>query len=298
MSGRGRRVADGGAERYAHAAATATATIVDEYSTSFGRACRLLHEPVRGHVRTIYGLVRVADEVVDAPDLGLDTAQRAAFLDALEADTLQALESGFSTNLVVHAFARTAREHGIGPDLVVPFFASMRTDLSADRHDDASFETYVYGSAEVVGLMCLRVFVGAPDADTARRDDVYAELTPGARRLGAAFQKVNFLRDLAADRDDLGRQYFPGIDAGALTDAQRDLLLDDVDADLAAARAAIAALPASSRRAVRTAHDLFAALSARLRATPAAGIARERVRVPGTAKAGIVVRNLLPLVRT
>lgn len=283
-----------GAARYDHAAATATATVVGEYSTSFGRACRLLHEPVRGHVRTVYGLVRVADEIVDAPDLGLTTAERARHLDALEADTLEAMAGGFSANLVVHAFARTAREHGIGADLVEPFFASMRTDLGVARHDGRSFDEYVYGSAEVVGLMCLRVFVAAPDASPGLRADGYERLAPGARRLGAAFQKVNFLRDLAADRDDLGRAYFPGLDPAAFTDAQRDALLDDVDADLAAALPAIAALPRSSRRAVRTAHGLFAALSGRLRTTPAATISRERVRVPAPAKAVVVARTLLP----
>lgn len=287
-------VPEGGAQRYGHAAATAAATVVGEYSTSFARACRLLREPVRGHVRTVYGLVRIADEIVDAADLDLSDEQRAAYLDALEADTIAALDTGFSTNLVVHAFAATAREHGIGPDLVHPFFASMRTDLHAARHDEASLDAYVYGSAEVVGLMCLRVFVGAPDAGPELAAHGYERLAPGARRLGAAFQKVNFLRDLAADQDQLGRQYLPGTAFGTLTDAQRDAALDDIDADLAAAAPAIAALPRSSRRGVRAAHDLFSALSARLRATPAERIARERVRVPAPTKALVVARTLLP----
>jgi len=288
------RVPEGGAARYAHAAATAAATVVGEYSTSFGRASRLLREPVRGHVRTIYALVRVADEIVDAPDLALTREQRRAHLDALEERTLDALRTGFAADLVVHAFAQTAREHGIGADLVRPFFASMRTDLHADRHDDRSYATYVHGSAEVVGLMCLRVFVAAPDADDALRAQGYDRLAPAASRLGAAFQKVNFLRDLAADRDQLGRAYVPGLDPRALTDAQRDALLDDVDADLAAAAPGIAALPRSSRRGVRAAHDLFAALSARLRATPAERIAVERVRVATPTKALVVARTLLP----
>ena len=288
------QVPHGGAERYAHAAATAASTVVGEYSTSFGRATRLLREPVRGHVRVIYALVRVADEIVDAPDLALTVEERAAYLDALEEQTLTALRTAFSTDLVVHAFARTAREHGIGPDLVRPFFASMRTDLHASRHDERSYATYVHGSAEVVGLMCLRVFVAAPDADDDTRAHGYERLAPAASRLGAAFQKVNFLRDLAADRDDLGRAYVPGLDPHALTDAQRDALLDDVDADLAAAAAGVAALPRSSRRGVRAAHDLFAALSARLRATPAERIAAERVRVPAPTKALVVARTLLP----
>jgi len=288
------RVPAGGAARYGHAAQVATATVVGEYSTSFARACRLLHDPVRGHVRTIYGLVRVADEVVDAPDLDLDAAARLAHLDRLEADVLDAMASGFSTNLVVHAFARTAREHAVGPDLVRPFFASMRTDLSRAAHDDDSFATYVHGSAEVVGLMCLRVFVAAPDASPELRATGFDRLAPGAQRLGAAFQKVNFLRDLAADRDLLDRAYVPDVDPAAPTDAQRDAVLDDIEADLAAARDAIAQLPRSSRRGVRAAHDLFAALASRLRSTPARQIAHERVRVGAPTKALLVARTLLP----
>ncbi|GIG20457.1 phytoene synthase [Cellulomonas chitinilytica] len=276
------------------ATARASATcVISQYSTSFARACRLLDEPVRGHVRDVYGLVRLADELVDAPSLPLTRDERAALLDDLQAETARATARGFSTNLVVHAFALTARECGIGPDLVDPFFASMRTDLVRSTHDERTFATYVHGSAEVVGLMCLRIFLASEPGTAAERDARYADLADGARRLGAAFQKVNFLRDLAADRDDLGRAYFPGLGPGSLTDARRDALLDDVDADLAAAARAIDALPPSSRRGVRAAHDLFAALSRRLRATPATTIEHRRVRVPGPVKALVVGRILL-----
>jgi 15-cis-phytoene synthase len=274
----------------AHASATC---VITRYSTSFARACRLLDEPVRGHVRDVYGLVRLADEVVDAPTFPLTRDERAALLDDLRAETHRAVARGFSTNLVVHAFALTARECGIGADLVDPFFASMRTDLERSTHDDRSFATYVHGSAEVVGLMCLRIFVACEPGTAAERAQRYDALADGARRLGAAFQKVNFLRDLAADRDDLGRGYFPGLGTGRLTDARRDALLDDVDADLDAAAAAIDRLPRSSRRGVRAAHDLFAALSRRLRATPAATIEQRRVRVPGSVKLLVVSRTLV-----
>lgn len=271
--------------RYDAVARASAAVVIRGYSTSFGWACRLLAEPVRTDVRSIYALVRVADEIVDTPD-GRPATERARLLDALEEETYRAVHAGWSTNLLVHAFALTARRCGIGEDLIAPFFASMRTDLSVRAHDPRSLEQYVYGSAEVVGLMCLRAFLaGAPG-----RDAAYAALTPGARRLGAAFQKVNFLRDLAEDRDALGRAYFPGLDAAALTDAHRDALLDGIDADLAAAAAAIPRLPTSSRAAVRAAHDLFAALARRLRATPAREIARERVRVPDPVKAAIFLK--------
>ena len=271
---------------YDEVAQASAAVVIECYSTSFGWATRLLAEPVRTHVRCIYALVRVADELVDDVDLAWDRGQRAALLDALEEDTRRALQIGGSPNLVVHAFARTAVEHGIGWDLVGPFFDSMRADLDVAAHDPDSFATYVYGSAEVVGLMCLRVFVGG---DQAR----YEQLAPGARALGAAFQKVNFLRDMADDHGERGRDYFPGVDPGRFDDARRDVLLDDIDADLAAAAAVIPELPPSSRRAVRAAHDLFAALSERLRRTPAAEIATRRVRVPDPVKAVVLARCLV-----
>jgi 15-cis-phytoene synthase len=276
-------------ELYDAVAEASAALVIRRYSTSFGMASRLLAEPVRTRVRNIYALVRVADEVVDAPRPEGSRAHQAAALDDLEQELRAALVRGMSPNLVVHAFARTARVAGVGHDLIDPFFASMRTDLFRAEHDAESFERYVYGSAEVVGLMCLRAFlVDEPDPDAA-----YDALAPGARRLGAAFQKVNFLRDLATDDHDLGRHYFPGLDPAHLDDRTRDLLLDDIDADLAAAAAVIGDLPASSRRAVRVAHDLFAELATRLRATPAEEIRRRRVRVPGPRKARLVVGSLL-----
>lgn len=271
---------------YDAVASRSAAVVIRAYSTSFGWASRLLGRAEREHVGNIYALVRVADEIVDDPQQSWSPEDRGRMLAALEADTAQALASGRSANLVVHAFACTARRYGVGTDLVTPFFASMRADLTIREHDAASFAEYVHGSAEVVGLMCLKVFV---DGDPA----AYDRLAPGAARLGAAFQKVNFLRDLRQDHQTLGRTYFPGLDPADFTDSQRDALLDDIDADLAAAREALAHLPAGSRRAVWLAHALFAELSRRLRATPAAEIRERRVRVPDVVKARIVARAAL-----
>ena len=262
------------------------AVVIRRYSSSFGLASRLLAKPVRTQVCNVYALVRVADEIVDNPDPALTHDQRDRMLTALQEDVHQALVSGYSANLVVHAFARTAIAAGIGTDLVDPFFTSMRMDLTTTVHDRASFDTYVYGSAEVVGLMCLRAFL--LERPAAVRDREYTRLAPGAQRLGAAFQKVNFLRDLAEDHDTLHRCYFPGLDVERFTDADRDRILDDIDADLAAAAAVIPELPASSRRAVHVAHAVFAELSARLRCTPAAQIRRARVRVPDPVKLRLV----------
>ena len=291
VSGVGRRTSGTAVvDTYGRVASRSAAVVIGGYSTSFGAASRLLAEPVRTHVRNVYALVRIADEIVDDPRPGLDAQRRADLLAELEADTGRALRTGHSCNLVVHAFASTARETGIDPALVDAFFDSMRTDLVVTVHDAASVARYIYGSAEVVGLMCLRAFLadGADGADGAG----YDELAEGAQRLGAAFQKVNFLRDVAEDLGLRGRRYLPGVTLETFTDAQRDTLLDDIESDLAAAAPAMAMLPPGSRRAVVVAHALFAELTRRLRATPAQQIARERVRVPGPVKAGIVLRAL------
>lgn len=269
--------------RYDHASQRSAGTVIQEYSTSFGWASRLLHEPVRTHVRSLYALVRIADEIVDDPALDLADEGRRQMLEALEQETAQAIAQGRSTNLVVHAFALAAREHGIGQELIGPFFASMRADLEIATHDEASLAEYVHGSAEVVGLMCLRVFVAGDDAQ-------YERLREPARALGSAFQKVNFLRDVREDSHDLGRNYLPGRDPRALTEDDVRELADDIDSDLRTARAAIERIPGRDRLAVLAAHDLFAELNDRIRVAGAAGVSAGRVRVPDPVKLGVIAR--------
>ena len=270
---------------YDEVAQETASIVIRRYSTSFGLASKLLGPSVRQHVENIYALVRVADEIVDGSGeaAGLDLLATGQTLNALEAETELAIETGFSANLVVHAFALTARATGFGAELTAPFFESMRMDLTETEHDQASFDRYVYGSAEVVGLMCLRAFIKDEPVD----DE--AALVTGARALGAAFQKVNFLRDLAADFDALGRSYFPGVRVDAFTESDKLRLLDDIDADLAVSAAVLPQLPASSRRAVALAQSLFAELSRRLRATPASTLRTVRVRVPNPVKARLAL---------
>lgn len=265
------------------------ALVISSYSSSFGLASRLLAKPVRRDVHNIYALVRVADEIVDAPRPDQTETQRRQALDALETEVAAALRTGSSSNLVVHAFARTARRTGIDAALVAPFFASMRADLDCAVHDEQSLADYIYGSAEVVGLMCVHAFL----ADHPHRKARYDQLAPGARRLGAAFQKVNFLRDLGEDAGQLGRRYLVGLDPDHPTEQAWQHWLDDIDADLAAAARAIPLLPNGTRVAVCTAHDIFADLSRRLRATPPAQACRTRVRVPGREKARIAAAAAL-----
>lgn len=269
--------------RYDEVAEASAALVIRSYSTSFGLASRLLAPSLRRDVRNIYALVRVADEIVDAPRPDQGSVDRRNELDQLEEQTYAAMASGSSSNLVVHAFARTARRVGIDLDLVTPFFDSMRSDLTQVRHDFESLEAYIYGSAEVVGLMCLRAFLaGEPKADAR-----YEHLAPGARRLGAAFQKINFLRDFGDDSDGLGRRYLVGLDPDDPDEAAWSLWLDDIDLDLTAAAAVIPELPMSCRVAVCAAHDLFAELTERLRQSSAAEARIRRVRVPNAGKARI-----------
>ncbi|WP_372595177.1 phytoene/squalene synthase family protein, partial [Actinotalea sp.] len=278
---------------YDEAAHAAAAVLVRQYSTSFGLATRLLPPEQRVLVRDIYALVRLADVLVDGAtaEAGGDTATARAALDALEERTELAMATGYSGDLLVHAFGIAARAGGIDPSLTRPFFASMRTDLSTRVHDEESLREYIHGSAEVVGLMCLRVFL--MDRPEPERTERYAALAPGAQALGAAFQKVNFLRDLAEDADVLGRRYLVGIDPSHVTEEQKAAALADVDADLRTAAAAIDGLPPGARRAVAVAAALFTELTERIRRTPAAELSRSRIRVPDPVKARLAAGALL-----
>ena len=281
---------ESGLALYNKVAVETASVVIRSYSTSFGLASRLLAPRTRLQIETIYALVRLADEIVDgvAAAADLPPAEVGRALDGLEADTRQALRTGYSVNLVVHAFALTARTTGITEELTTPFFRSMRADLLRAEHTADSFDDYVYGSAEVIGLMCLLCFLDGIEVS----DDRGKRLREGAQRLGAAFQKVNFLRDLADDFDALGRSYFPGVSVGSFSEADKRRLLDDIDADLLVSGAAIAELPTPVRAAVALAQELFSELSRRLRATPARELRSTRVRVPNPVKLRIAAEVL------
>ena len=269
---------------YDRTAARASRVVLAGYSTSFALGTKLLGPRARRGIESVYALVRIADEIVDTrrgPDAG-------ALLDDLEATTARALETGYSTNLAVHAFVRTARCVGIGHAEIDPFFASMRMDLTVRVHDRDSYERYVFGSAEVVGLMCLAVFLDA--AHPGSRPD--ARLRAGAQALGAAFQKINFLRDLGADYGDLGRSYFPGVTPGNLDQRAVDEILAEIARDLATARASLPGLPRRARWAVASTIGLYDRLVTELAGTPAADLLTRRVRVPGPVKLAIVARSV------
>lgn len=280
------RTAPTGQVLYDTTAMRASALVLSAYSTSFGLGTRLLGARTRADIRAVYALVRLADEVVDTyrgPDAGAE-------LDELEEQVARALRTGYSTNVVVHAFARTARRTGIGHAEIDPFFASMRADLTVTTHDRASYEQYVYGSAEVVGVMCLRAFLDAERRPGDPPVEPAPDAVAGARALGAAFQKINFLRDLAADSGDLGRAYLPGVDPEHLTQDDVRGVLDEVAGDLARARAALPLLPPRARCAVAATTALYDRLLRDLAATPVETLRAHRVRVPGPVKAAVVAR--------
>ncbi|MFC4395207.1 phytoene/squalene synthase family protein [Arthrobacter sedimenti] len=275
---------------YTAAALKSSGVVLRSYSSSFGLASKLFDDAVRRQVDSVYALVRVADEIVDGVTsaAGLSPEESRRQLDAFEQETEQAMATGYSTNLVIHAFADTARRTGIGTDLTRPFFASMRADLDQSEHTPESFEEYVYGSAEVVGLMCLKCFLHRHPVSGEER----ARLERGARHLGAAFQKINFLRDLAEDFTSLGRSYFPGVSPANFDEAQKIRLLADIDHDLQVSRAVLRSLPTSCRLAVALAQELFAELAERIRVTPAPDLIRARISVPTPVKLKIAAAVL------
>lgn len=274
---------------YDDTAARTSAGVLAAYSTSFGLGTRLLGRQAQRDIRAIYALVRLADEVVDTyrgDDAGAE-------LDDLEEQTARALRSGYSTNLVVHAFARTARRVGIGASETAPFFSSMRTDLTVHEHDRASYEAYVFGSAEVVGLMCVRAFLNEdrrPDEPIREPDETQVA---GARALGAAFQKINFLRDLGADTEELGRTYFPGTTPGRLDEAHLHTILGEINADVAVARASVPSLPRRARYAVAATLALYQRLLDEIASRPPESLLVGRVRLPTPVKLLVVGGSVL-----
>lgn len=251
------------------------AAVTKAYSTSFSAATRLLPNSIQPHIYNIYGLVRIADEIVDSYK-GKDAP---ALLDNLESEVYQALKTGYSTNLIIHAFAQTARQFAIDKKLIAPFFASMRADLTKKTFSQQEYKTYIYGSAEVVGLMCLRVFT--PDQKT------YDKLAPGAQSLGSAFQKVNFLRDFADDWLQLGRCYFPGVTYDSFDDKTLTTILEDIENDFTKARKAIDQLPPSAKPAVQLAYNYYVKLLRTLKQQSAVDIKQTRFRVPNWMKAAM-----------
>ena len=252
------------------------------YSTSFSLGIRLLSKDSRWAVFSIYGLVRVADEIVDT----FHGYNKEKMLLDFKAQTYQAMEDGISTNPVLHAFQLAANQFGIGKDLIEPFFQSMEEDLDTSAHNAESYSEYIYGSAEVVGLMCLKVFCSGDDVE-------YNHLVPFARSLGAAFQKVNFLRDIRSDVDERGRVYFPGVDFNHFTDADKYEIIQDVKKDFSHAYKGIVQLPVGCRLGVYTAYIYYLKLLEKIERTTAVDILESRIRIPNSQKIALLAQSFV-----
>jgi phytoene/squalene synthetase len=246
----------------------ASRKLTKAYSTSFGLSSLLFSKSIRRHIYAIYGLVRLADEIVDT----YRGADQATLLDEFEAQTYIAMSASYSTNPIIHSFVLTAKQFAIPKKLLTAFFKSMRMDLDRRTYNESLYKTYIYGSAEVIGLMCLHVFCNG-DMST------YAHLEKGASALGAAYQKINFLRDFASDYHDLGRIYFPKVTFESFNEGIKKRILKDIHADIRHAMKSLNLLPRSSRVAVSTSLAYYSKLLYKLEKTPADVIKRKRTRI-------------------
>ncbi len=251
----------------------------EKYSTSFSSAIKLLHPSIRASIYNIYGFVRFADEIVDT----FHEHNKARLLSSFKTETYRAIGQGISLNPILHSFQITVNEFDIDPDLVEAFFTSMEQDLQETKYDVGGYQQYIYGSAEVVGLMCLYVFCEGDKK-------LYNSLKPYAQALGAAFQKVNFLRDIKADYEQLNRTYFPGVDFGNFTPATKKQIEDDIAADFAKAYEGIIKLPVKARFGVYVAYKYYLSLFRKIKQSQPHSLFDRRISIPNYSKAFIVVR--------
>ncbi len=244
------------------------------YSTSFSIGVRMLHHTMRRPICSLYGFVRLADEIVDS----FHQYDQQDLLERFESETFLAIKEGISLNPVLHAFQMTVNQFEIDHELIRTFLRSMRMDLTKKNYEDESeYQSYILGSAEVVGLMCLKIFV---EGDQTRYDDLKAP----AMRLGAAFQKVNFLRDLNADYEILGRTYFPGVDLRKWNKFDKEQIEKDIEIDFHLAEKGIRQLPRKARLGVWTAYIYYRKLFQKIKSCSEARILQERVRIPNYKK--------------
>jgi phytoene/squalene synthetase len=249
------------------------------YSSSFSSAIKLLHEDLRQPIYDVYGLVRYADEIVDT----FHDFDKAKLLAQFKIDTYNAIEQGISLNPILHRFQLTFRKYNIGQDLVEAFFNSMEMDLSKQDYDAAAYQNYIYGSAEVVGLMCLHIFCDG-------NKEKYEQLRSSAQSLGAAFQKVNFLRDIKADFEGLERMYFPNCDFTNFKPEDKQQIEADIQADFSAALKGIKLLPIKARFGVYVAYKYYYTLYKKIRKTQHDSILHTRIRIPDYGKLFILAK--------
>jgi phytoene/squalene synthetase len=254
--------------------------VTKSYSTSFSAAVKMLAPSIRQDIYNIYGFVRFADEIVDT----FHEYNKEELFDMFEKDLTSALENRISLNPILNSFQHTVHLYSIPMNLINAFMNSMRLDLHKSEYKTiAEYNEYIYGSADVVGLMCLKVFVNGNDAK-------FEELELSAMRLGSAFQKVNFLRDLKADYEDLNRTYFPNTDLSQLDEHSKNEIIKEIESDFAAGFEGILKLPLEAKFGVYTAFVYYKKLLSKLKKTPSTEIKNTRIRVPDYQKFGLMAK--------
>ncbi len=256
-------------------------TVTQSYSTSFSMATKMLHPSIRNHIYNIYGFVRFADEIVDS----FHQYPKEDLLDRFEEDLYYSLNNKISLNPILNAFQKTVNEFSIDYELIAAFLKSMRWDLKKKVYKtEQEYKDYIYGSADVVGLMCLKVFV---KGDLKK----YKELRPTAMALGSAFQKVNFLRDLKKDFQELNRTYFPDVNFNNFSEDSKQFIINEIENDFAFALTGIFKLPNEARFGVYTAYKYYNKLLSKLKQTPSLNICNTRIRVPNYEKISVFARS-------
>ena len=259
----------------------ASKNITQLYSTSFSLGIKLLDNSIHNAIYSIYGFVRLADEIVDT----FHDYPKAEMLKEFKIDTHKAIKRKISVNPVLHSFQMVVNKYSIDLDLIDKFLQSMEQDLNDIHYSNSDYKEYIVGSAEVVGLMCLKVFVNGDG-------NLYSNLEEPARRLGAAFQKINFLRDVKADYQVLGRTYFPGVDLEKFTHAEKLKIELDIQDDFENALKGIVKLPSSSRLGVYVAYRYYFTLFKKIKKISSDRLLEERIRVTNSKKLFITFESV------
>ena len=257
-------------------------SITRKYSTSFSLGIYMLDKKFHDAIYAIYGFVRLADEIVDS----FHDFDKERLISKFRKDTVEAIDDKISLNPALNCFQETVHKYKIEWELIDTFLKSMEMDLEDHVYDRNKFDYYILGSAEVVGLMCLRVFVEGDN-------DLYEKLKPAAMKLGAAFQKVNFLRDASNDFEELGRTYFPGVNLTAFTGQEKRIIEAEIESDFKEALEGIRQLPFGARRGVYVAYIYYYKLFLKIKRVPPSRILNERIRIPNSQKMTIMLNSLL-----
>jgi len=252
------------------------------YSTSFSLGIYFLDKQLHTPIYNIYGFVRFADEIVDTFE-GYDQNY---LLDKFWKDTYEAIDQGISLNPILNSFQHTVNKYNIDRELIDTFMRSMAMDLQKTIYSVEGYKEYILGSAEVVGLMCLKVFTNGNEAE-------YQRLKPYAMRLGAAFQKINFLRDAKADFEELGRSYFPGVNLAEFTQSDKQIIEEEIAEDFEEALKGIKMLPRGAKRGVYLAYIYYLKLFSKIKSSPAEQVMNERIRISNSHKFGLMLSSMV-----